>query len=69
MEEITPDMNTTTQPTPVKPMKPGDLFRDSGRTFQIADIEQNNDVFEIVYYTGTSTFVNSFFLFPDDTLD
>ena len=55
--------------TPAKTMKPGDLFRDGGRTFQIADIEQDDDVVEIVYYTGASTFVNSFFLSPDDTLD
>lgn len=61
--------DTTTRPTPVKTMKPGDLFRDGGQTFQIADIEQNDDVVEIVYYTGTSSFVNSFFLSPDDTLD
>lgn len=60
---------TTIRPTPVKTMKPGDLFRDSGQTFQIADIEQNDDVVEIIYYTGTSTFVNSFFLSPDDTID
>lgn len=57
------------RPTPVKTMKPGDLFRDGGQTFQIADIEQDADVVEIVYYTGTSTFVNSFFLSPDDTID
>lgn len=62
-------MNITIRPTPVKTMKPGDLFRDGGQTLQIADIEQNDDVVEIVYYTGTSTFVNSFFLSPDDTLD
>ena len=60
---------TTIRPTPVKTMKPRDLFRDGGQTFQITDIEQNKDVVEIVYYTGTSTFVNSFFLSPDDTLD
>lgn len=60
---------TTIRPTPVKTMKPGDLFRDGGQTFQIADIEQNDDVVEIVYYTGTSSFINSFFLVPDDTLD
>lgn len=63
-------MNTITiQPTPAKTIKPGDLFRDGGQTFQIADIEQNDDIIEIVYYTGTSSFVNSFFLYPDDTLD
>lgn len=63
------DTTTTIRPTPAKIMKPGDLFRDGGQTFQIADIEQNDDVVEIVYYTGTSTLINSFFLSPDDTLD
>lgn len=63
-------MSTTTiQPTPAKAMNPGDLFRDGGRTFRIADIEQNDKIIEIVYYTGTSSLVNSFFLSPDDTLD
>lgn len=62
-------MNITIRPTPAKTMKPGDLFRDGGQTFQIADIEQNDDVIEAVYYTGTSSFINSFFLSPDDTLD
>ena len=64
-------MNITIQPTPVKMMKRGDLFRDGGQTFQIADIEKknNNKVIEIVYYTGTSTFVNSFFPSPEDNLD
>lgn len=57
------------RPTPVKIMKPGDLFRDGGQTFQIADIKQNDEVVELVYYTGTSTFINSFFLDLDDTLD
>lgn len=57
------------RPTPVKTLNPGDLFRDGGQTFQIADIEQTDDVVEIVYYTGTSSFINSFFLSPDDTLD
>ena len=60
---------THIRPTPAKAMKPGDLFRDGGQTFQIADIEQNDDVIEIVYYTGTSSFINSCFLSPDDTLD
>lgn len=52
------------RPTPVESMKPGDLFRDGGQTFQIADIKQIDDVVEIVYYTGTSAFINSFFLPP-----
>jgi hypothetical protein len=63
------DATTAIKPTPAKTMKLGDLFRDGGQTFQIADIEQNDDVIEIVYYTGTSSFINSFFLSPDDTLD
>lgn len=63
------DTTTVIRPTPVKIMKPGDLFRDGGQTFQIADIEQNDDVVEIVYYTGTSSFINSFSLSPNDTLD
>lgn len=62
-------MNITVKPTPAKVMKTGDLFRDGGQTFQIASVEQNDDVVEIVYYTGTSTFINSFFLSPDDPLD
>lgn len=63
------DVATAIKPTPVKTMKPGDLFRDGGQTFQIADIEQNDDIVKIIYYTGTSSFVNSFFLSLDDTLD
>ena len=47
-------MNITIRPTPAKTMKPGDLFRDRGHTFQIADIEQDADNVEIVYYTGGS---------------
>ena len=64
-------MNITIKPTSAKTLKRGDLFRDGGQTFQIAGIEKNDedDVVEIIYYTGTSTFVNSFFLSPDDTLD
>jgi hypothetical protein len=62
-------MNITIKPTSAKAMKSGDLFRDGGQTFQIADIDQTDDVVEIVYYTGTSSFVNSFFLASDDTLD
>jgi hypothetical protein len=62
-------MNIIIRPTPARIMKPGDLFRDGGQTFQIADLEQNDVVVEIIYYTGTSTFINSFSLSPDDTLD
>lgn len=63
------DATITTKPTPIEYMKPGDLFRDGGQTFQIADIKQNDDVIEIVYYTGSSTFVNSFFITSNDILD
>lgn len=63
------DAITTIQPTSARTLKRGDLFREGGQTFQIADIEQSNDVIEVIYYTGTSSFVNSFFLSPDDTLD
>lgn len=59
----------TVKPIAARLLKSGDAFRDGGQTFQIANIEQNGEVIEIVYYTGTSTFVNSFFLSPDDTLD
>lgn len=69
LSDYNEDASTAIRPTPAKTMRPGDLFRDGGHTFQIADIEQNDDVVEIVYYTGTSTFINSFFLSPDDTLD
>ena len=62
-------MAYTIEPMPTRRLKPGDFFRDGGQTFQIADIEQNDKVVEIIYYTGTSSFVNSFFLSPDDTLD
>lgn len=58
------------QPTPVKTMKPGDRFRDGGRTLQIADIEQDNDTVEVTYFsTKTRDYIFSFFLTPDDTLD
>lgn len=59
----------TVLPTPAKAMKPGDLFRGSDRIFQIADIEKDGEVFVVTYYTGTSTFINSFILSPNDTLD
>lgn len=62
-------MNITIKPTSAKILKRGDLFRDGGQTFRVAGIEQNDKVIEIVYYTGTGSFVNSFFLSPDDTLD
>lgn len=62
-------MTLIIRPTPVESMKQGDLFRSSGRTLQIADIEKGGGIFVITYYTGTSTLVNSFFLSPEDTLD
>lgn len=62
-------MSITIKPTSAKTLKRGDLFRDGGQSFRTADIEQNEDLVEIIYYTGTSTLVNSFFLHPDDTLD
>lgn len=62
-------MNITIEPMSAKTLKRGDFFRDGGQTFRIANIEQSDEVIEIVYYTGTSSFVNSFFLSPDDTLD
>lgn len=63
-------MNTiTVKPTSAKTLKRGDLFRGSGQTFKIADIDQNDNIVEVVYYTGTSSLINSFFLSPDDTLD
>ena len=59
----------TIQPTPIKIMKPGDLFHDGGQTFQIANIERNEDIVEVTYYIGVGDLVNSFYLSPDDTLD
>lgn len=59
----------TIRPTPAKILEPGDFFRDNSQTFQIADVELDENVVEISYFTGTCSLVNSFFLSPDDTLD
>lgn len=59
----------TIQPTPVKDLKPDDLFRDGGQNFRIASLERDEKVVEITYYIGVGDLVNSFFLSPDDTLD
>lgn len=59
----------TVKPIAAKLLAPGDLFRDGGQTLQIADVERDENVVEITYFTGTRDFVNSFFLSPDDTLD
>lgn len=59
----------TIQPTPVEDLKPGDLFRDGGQNFRIADLEQDEKVVEITYYIGVGDLVNSFYLSLDDTLD
>lgn len=62
-------MTLTIQPTPVKDLKPDDLFRDGGQNFRIADIERDEEVVEVTYYIGVGDLVNSFYLSPDDTLD
>ena len=59
----------TIQPTPVKDMKPDDLFRDGGQNYRIAGIECDEEVVEIAYYFGVGDLVNYFHLSPDDTLD
>ena len=62
-------MNITIQPTPVKDLKPDDLFRDGGQNFRIACFEHDEEVVEVTYYIGVGDLVNSFYLSPDDTLD
>lgn len=62
-------MNITVQPTPVKCLKPNDLFRDGGQNFRIAGFERDEKVVEITYYIGVGDLVNSFYMSPDDTLD
>lgn len=57
------------RPTPVKDLKPDDLFRDGGQNFRIAGFECDEEVVEITYYIGVGDLVNSFYLSPDDTLD
>lgn len=59
----------TIQPTPTKNLTSGDIFRDGGQNFRIANIECNENVVEITYYAGFGDLVNSFYLSPDDTLD
>lgn len=59
----------TIQPTPVKDLKPDDLFRDGGQNFRIAGFERDEGVIEITHYIGVSDLVNSFYLSPDDTFD
>jgi len=57
------------RPTPVKDLKPDDLFRDGGKNFRISDVDLDEEVVEITYYIGVSDLVNSFYLSSDDTLD
>lgn len=59
----------TIQPTLVKTMKPGDIFRDGGQNYQIAGIDCDEEAVEIAYYFGVGDLVNYFHLSPDDTLD
>lgn len=62
-------MNITIQPTPVKDLKQGDLFRDGGQNFRIAGIEQAGEVVEVSYYIGVGDLVNYFHLSLGDTLN
>lgn len=62
-------MNITIRPTPIKALKPDDLFRDGGQNFRIAGFERDEEVVEVTYYIGVGDLVNSFYLSPDDTLD
>lgn len=62
-------MRITIEPTPVKDMKPDDLFRDGGQNFQIAGFEHDEEVVEVTYYIGVGDLVNSFYMSLDDTLD
>ena len=55
--------------TPVKDLKPDDLFRDGGQNFRIAGLDCDGEVVEVTYYIGVGDLVNSFFLAPDDSLD
>lgn len=59
----------TIQPTPVKDLKPDDLFRDGGQNYRIAGFEHDEEVVEVAYYIGVGDLVNFFHLSPDDTLD
>lgn len=62
-------MRITIEPTPVKDMKPDDLFRDGGQNFRIAGFEHDEEVVEVTYYIGVGDLVNSFYMSLDDTLD
>lgn len=62
-------MRITIEPTPVKNMKPDDLFRDGCQNFRIAGFEHDEEVVEVTYYIGVGDLVNSFYLSLDDTLD
>lgn len=62
-------MSITIRPTPIKDLKPDDLFRDGGQNFRIAGFECDEGVVEVTYYLGVGDLVNSFYLSPDDTLD
>lgn len=57
------------RPTPVKNLKPDDLFRDGGQNFRIASLDCDEEVVEITYYIGVGDLVNTFYLSPDDSLD
>ena len=61
--------NITIRPTPIKDLKPDDLFRDGGQSFRITGFERNEEVVEVTYYIGVGDLVNSFYLSPDDALD
>lgn len=62
-------MPITIQPTPVKDLNPGDIFRDGGQNYRIAGFEHDEEVVEVAYYIGVGDLVNSFYMSPDDTLD
>lgn len=62
-------MRITIEPSPVKDLQPGDIFRDGGQSYLIAGFERDEEVVEISYYIGVGDLVNSFYLTPDDTLD
>lgn len=59
----------TIQPTPVKDLKPGNIFRDGGQNYRIAGLERDENVVEIAYYIGVGDLINYFHLSPDDALD
>lgn len=62
-------MYITIEPTPVQDMKPGDFFRDGGRSIRIAELERDEEAVEVFYSIEGSDLVCSFYLEPDDTLD